>query len=146
MLSGPWGVSHGPTSHLSQKGPKDTCLTHVRFLGPGAAGLGAGTLGRAVGTDPAAHLDATLFFLSLLNLARTVAASSTLGQGSVENFGAEEGAGAMELAEVAQGDDGIHGARRCQGPAGQRRYLWAAPSMLGNHAKDSDTPGPQRES
>lgn len=89
--------------------PKDTCLAHVRLFGPWAARLSTGSFGWAVGTDPTAHLNAAFLLLSLLPLARAVPVPSTLGQGCVKNLRAEQSSRAMELTEVTEGDDGIHG-------------------------------------
>lgn len=58
--------------------------------------------------DPAAHLDAALLLFRLLILPSDVPAAGALGKRRVQDLGAEEGAGPVELAEVAEGDDSIH--------------------------------------
>lgn len=59
--------------------------------------------------DPTAHLNATFLLLSLLPLARAVPIPSPLRKRGVQNFRAKESAGAVELTEVTESDNGIHG-------------------------------------
>lgn len=58
---------------------------------------------------PTAHLNATFLLLGLFALARAVPSPSALRKWGMQNFCAEESAGAMELAEVTESNDGIHG-------------------------------------
>lgn len=63
-----------------------------------------------MGAGPTAHLNAAFLLLGLFAWARAVLIPSPFRKRSVQNLGAEEGAGSVELAEVTQRDDGIHGA------------------------------------
>lgn len=111
-----WGRPHAqaqaqaPGEKETSPAPRDTCLAHVRLFGPGAAGLCTGSFCWAVGAGPTAHLNAAFLLLGLFAWAGAVLIPSPFRKRGVQNLGAEEGAGAVELAEVTQRDDGIHGA------------------------------------
>lgn len=89
------------------KGP--AALAHVRLFGPRAAGLCAGPFRWTVSADPTAHLNATLLLLGLFALAGAVPIPSPLRKRGMQNFCAKESAGAVELTEVTESDNGIHG-------------------------------------
>lgn len=63
-----------------------------------------------MGAGPTAHLNAAFLVLGLFAWARAVLIPSPFRKRGVQNLGAEEGTGAVELAEVTQRDNGIHGA------------------------------------
>lgn len=86
-----------------------TCLTHIRLLWPRAAGVCADTLCRAVRMDPATHLNAPFLLVCLFALPGAVAISCTVREGRMQDFCAKQRARAMQLAEVAKDNDGIHG-------------------------------------
>ena len=105
------------------RAPRDTGLTHVRLLGPRAAGLCAGTFCWAVRTDATAHLDAALLLVRRLTPASAIPTTSPLWQRGMQDLCAEERAGAVQLAEVTERNDGVHGALEMVLGCGQRREM-----------------------
>lgn len=105
------------------RAPRDTGLTHVRLLGPWAAGLRAGTFCWAVRTDATAHLDAALILVRRLAPAGAIPATGPLWQWGVQDLCAEERAGAVQLTEVTERDDGVHGALEMVLGCGERREM-----------------------
>lgn len=103
--------------------PRDTGLTHVRLLGPWAAGLCTGTFCWAVRTDTTAHLDAALLLVRWLASASAVSTTSPLRQRGVQDLRAEECAGAVQLTEVTERNDGVHGALEMALGCGERREM-----------------------
>lgn len=122
-------------THPPTRAPRDTGLTHVRLLGPRAAGLCAGTFCWAVCPDTTAHLNATLLLVRWLASAGAVSTTSPLRQRGVQDLRAEERAGAVQLAEVTERDDGIHGALEMVLGCGKREMPEIAPEPAHSRAQ-----------